>query len=534
MRAHGLSEHYDLAIAGSGFAGSLMAMIARRLGMTVVLLEKAHHPRVVIGESSTPLSNLLLETLAKRYDLPRLEPLTKWGSWQQNYPHLPCGLKRGFSFFHHKLGGEPANSVDPLDRQLLVAASPHDGIADTHWFRADFDQFVMEQACAMGVAYVDGCDLQSAHRRADSWRLQCRASDQNFETTATFLVDATGPRGLLHRLMGLEDACLPGFPATAALFSHFTDVSGFSGAQHYDEGGPPYPPDAAALHHVFDGGWIWVLHFNNGWTSAGVAAEQAVADRFGFSEGQAAWTRLLNELPEVKEQFAAARQQMPFTYSPQISFRSACMAGEGWAMLPSAAGFIDPLLSTGFPLTLLGVLRLGEIFERDWKTSRLGNSLAQYARETDQELLATADLIGALYANMNDFAMFRTLSLLYFAAASYAETVRRLNKPELARSFLLHCDPVFGAGLRRLTARARQRLTAQEKLVVREQILALIAKFDVAGLTRLPSDHCYPVRAEDLFSGADKVGASRAELEEMLRSAGFQPDELTTCETFAR
>ena len=35
-------------------------------------------------------------------------------------------------------------------------------------------------------------------------------------------------------------------------------------------------------------------------------------------------------------------------------------------MLPSAAGVIDPLLSTGFPLTLLGIARLVELIERTW------------------------------------------------------------------------------------------------------------------------------------------------------------------------
>ena len=88
---------------GSGFAGSLFAMIARRQGRSVILLERGRHPRFVIGESSTPLSNLLLDELATRYDLPALRPLTKWGSWQKHYPEVPCGLKRGFSFFHHDL-----------------------------------------------------------------------------------------------------------------------------------------------------------------------------------------------------------------------------------------------------------------------------------------------------------------------------------------------------------------------------------------------------------------------------------------------
>src|SRR6185312_11500142 len=108
------------------------------IGRSVVLIEKGVHPRFAIGESSTPLSNLLLDELASRYDLPHLRPFTAWGSWQRSYPHVGCGLKRGFSFYHHSLGG-PAEQVFERNRQLLVAASPNDAISDTHWYRADFD-----------------------------------------------------------------------------------------------------------------------------------------------------------------------------------------------------------------------------------------------------------------------------------------------------------------------------------------------------------------------------------------------------------
>jgi FADH2 O2-dependent halogenase len=43
--------------------------------------------------------------------------------------------------------------------------------------------------------------------------------------------------------------------------------------------------DDAALHHVFDGGWVWVLRFNNGITSAGVAATDAIAQELRFEDG---------------------------------------------------------------------------------------------------------------------------------------------------------------------------------------------------------------------------------------------------------
>src|SRR5258708_7635048 len=91
------SRDFDLAIIGSGFGGALLAMVARRLGLSVLLVERGRHPRFAIGESASPLTNLILEQLAVRYDLPRLLPLTTYGNWQRVYPEIGCGLKRGFT-----------------------------------------------------------------------------------------------------------------------------------------------------------------------------------------------------------------------------------------------------------------------------------------------------------------------------------------------------------------------------------------------------------------------------------------------------
>ncbi len=253
----------DVAIVGSGFGGSLAALALRKQGRSVVLLERGRHPRFAIGESSTPLANLLLEELATKYDLPRLRPLCKWGPWQRTYPEVACGKKRGFSFFAH---GDDARE---RERPLLVAASPHDEIADTHWYRPDVDHFLVREAEAEGATYLDETVLERARFDEDGGALEGRRKGRPVEVYARFVIDASGPRGFLHRALGLPEAPLRWLPATQGLYSHFADVERFDGLFPVDD--PPYPVDDAAVHHVFPGGWIWVLRFNNGLTSAGVA-----------------------------------------------------------------------------------------------------------------------------------------------------------------------------------------------------------------------------------------------------------------------
>ena len=550
-------QHFQIAVVGSGFAGSLMAMMAQRLGFSTVLIERGRHPRFAIGESSTPLANLLLEEISVEYDLPFVRPLCKWGMWQKQLPQLACGLKRGFTFYHHEFG-KPFSTSVARDNQLLVGASPNEDVADTHWYRADFDHYLVTQAQKLGVTYLDEVALTGALEATNGMLLAGTRHGEAVEIAAEFVIDATGPRGFLHRALGLSERTPTNFPATQGLFSHFENVGELPGNFSPPRQTPPYPPEHAAVHHVFPGGWIWVLKFNNGLTSAGVAATDAVADELNFREGEPAWQRLLQRLPSVAEMFQPARATIPFVYSPQLSFQSETMAGSRWALLPSAAGFVDPLLSTGFPLTLLGVQRMGKILKGrgrspsaagggrgeasdcsatsvlatccgrgtarapgNWKDSSFQKQLDDYTAVTTLELETTSRLVGALYATMNCFEVFKDLSLLYFAAASYSETARRLGKPELADGFLLCRHPVFANQLRQICEAASGTLSADAIKKLSRLIREAIEPLDVAGLTDVSRHPWYPAQASDLFRNAGKVNASEDDVRAMLARCGL-------------
>ncbi len=523
-----MNDMYDIAVVGSGFAGSIFAMIARRLGRSVVLVERGKHPRMVIGESSTPLSNLLIEEIADRYDLPVLRSLTRWGSWQRTHPEIGCGLKRGFSFFHHDLA-EPKPPQNSSDDQLLVAASSHDEIADTHWYRADLDAFLVREAEKLGVRYLDEVQLEQVVDTGEAMVIRGLRDGSEVALQARLVVDATGPRGFLHRVLGLDEAPLPEYPRTCALYSHFGGVGRLCDLPGYKSSETPsYPIDDAAVHHVFDGGWVWVLHFKNGTTSAGVAATAECAEDLKLAEGAPSWQRLLDKLPTLKQQFANATQQQPFTYLSRLGFRSSKVVGDRWAMLPSAAGFVDPMFSTGFPLTLLGVGRLAEIVDRHWNAGVPRGDLDCYAATTDGELIATSRLLAALYQNMGNFRVFRSLALLYFAAASFAETARRLGKADQARSFLLHDQGVFGEGCRSLLHRVSTGVADRDVGAIEQEVRRIIDPIDVAGLGKSPSNGWYPVLAQDLVASAWKLEASPDEVNALLERVGFFSAGATT------
>jgi FADH2 O2-dependent halogenase len=498
-----------------------MAMIARRLGLRVMLLERGQHPRFAIGESASPLAGILIEQLADRYGLPRLRPLSTFGTWQRTYPHVACGLKRGFTYFKH----EPRSRyrvADDRANQLLVAASPSDDLSDTHWLRSDVDHFLVNEAIALGTEYQDLTDLQRVEWQpgGDPVLVGARQA-RGVRIHARFVIDASGPRGFLSRALGIGDRGFDGYPPTQALFSHFTGVARCEDMEDY---GPavrqcdaaierPYPMDDAALHHVFDGGWMWVLRFGNGVTSAGVAVEDWLADDLKLADGELAWSRLLARFPSVAAQFAEARPIRPFTWLPQLAYRAASAAGQRWAMLPSAAAFIDPLFSTGIPLTLLGVERLARILAGGLDQAASADPPMTYNAATLADADRTARFIAGSYAGFRRFPMFAAYSMFYFVAASFSEMARRSASPRVPRGFLCGDSVAFTGALERLSPAGTGSVDVEQ---YEREIAGAVAHWNVAGLCDPEKKNWYPVDLDDAIRHADKLGLTGKQVRERL------------------
>ncbi|MGH2644774.1 MAG: NAD(P)/FAD-dependent oxidoreductase, partial [Chitinophagaceae bacterium] len=256
------NDHYDILIAGAGFAGSLTALILHNIGLKVCLLEKGKHPRFAIGESSTPLGDIMLRELSTKYNLPWLHAFSRYGSWQQSHPEIVCGIKRGFSFFKHYPGREFTTDTNHKN-ELLVAASDDNLLSDTNWLRADFDSFLIKKVQEAGIDYFDLTEIVSG-KWDSSWEFNMIRFQQSIKIHAFFFIDATGSSTLLHNLLGVESSSKDFLTDSFTLFSHFHQVPYWTnmlkkGGFSIDE--YPYDPDLSALHHLLDEGWLWALRF---------------------------------------------------------------------------------------------------------------------------------------------------------------------------------------------------------------------------------------------------------------------------------
>lgn len=267
---------------------------------------------------------------------------------------------------------------------------------------------------------------------------------------------------------------------------------------------------------------MWVLRFNHGVTSAGVSVGDELARELRLHEGEPAWRRLLARLPSVARQFAPAQAIREFTHLPAVSFRSAQIAGDRWALLPSAASFVDPLLSTGFALTLLGVEQLAALLAETAGPRR--RDLDRYAAAVNADAAAAAGLIGTLHQRFDQPPDFQSVLMLYFAAASFAESARRLQRPELAPGFLLRGQASFASALANI-------LTAVNTGSLRGDELALavrtaISPVNVGGWCHPARRNWYPVQFSTLFAASGRLGVSRQEIRAMLLGAGVDAAQL--------
>ncbi len=534
------SEANTIVIVGSGFAGTILARALNARGQRVVLIERHTHPRFAIGESSTPLASICLERLAIEYDLPDLLALATYDCWNRELPGVGHGLKRGFSFYRHCPNHAFTNSPRN-EARLLVSASPDNETADSHWLRSDVDHHLVRRATSEGVEFIDNCEVEWAERRGDGWVLKMDRSGRSLHLDADFVVDATGGVPFLpvdaKSEFTIRAADISGTnernslgpkvvspPDTGLIFGHFQGVRSFSDVA--DEASflkPPYPEERAAVHHLLEEGWMYVLSFDNDLVSAGFVIDRTHSDSHHFLNAppDEAWQALLSRYPTIERQFAASEPTRKLTSVPRIQRRRVSGAGPGWALLPHAFSFVSPMFSTGIAWSLTGVERLAAALSND------GDRRLWQLNEYNQMLQTEADHITSLvtpaYQLRQDFDAFVAWTQVYFAAASYHEVWQRLSDPPSedgwrSVGFLGACDPI----LQRAKVEAADQLkTAYMDRNIKKTTRGLefenlvgqvIADRNLAGLANPTRNRMYPVDLSLLLRHGDMLGLTDEEL----------------------
>lgn len=421
-------KKFDFLIVGSGFSGSISAMALVKSGYSVCLVEKESHPRFAIGESSTPVADMILRDLGDRYDLPFLKKLSRYGEWQKSYPGVVCGLKRGFSYYPHKRG-EEFTSDENHSNELLVAASENDENSDTNWLRSDVDQFLVQKAAETGVSYSDQTEVQKLSRDAknENWSVYLETPAGLEEITCDWIIDATGGPQFSSKFFNTMSTSDGFLTNSSTVYTHFEgtgrwldylDKNGFKISDY------PYNPDFSALHHLIEEGWIWMLRFNNDRLSAGVLLDGYGNESSAEKDAETIWRDIISQYPSLAELLNEAElSERPnrFFKTGRLQRRLNTLYGNGWVVLPHTAGFVDPLHSTGIAHTLSGVEYLLDMFTNH---SSKKMKLEIYQDKIFNELEFNDLLISICYRTRTNFKLFTAASMLYFVAAVRYERSR--------------------------------------------------------------------------------------------------------------
>lgn len=472
-----------VAIIGGSFSASILACILAGKGYSVVLIDAGQHPRFAIGESSTPIADLLLRRLGEKYNLPDLMTLSSYGTWQTSHPHLTCGLKRGFSYFDHRgtAAGEAMLEPELGSRSLLVAASPTDERSDTHWFRSDMDAFLFDKAKQAGVECLTGNSvvaIEAAKSGTSILKLKNKTRVQ-----ADYVIDATGRSAITAELAGVE-SLLPRLQTrSVSAFSHFTSVDSF-GDQfndlHQDQRASlPFHADDAAQHHLLDQGWVWMLRFGNGVTSVGVTAP---VDQ--QQSGQAAIGEVLaKQIEDRFSSYPALHQSMRDAQLASVPGRVLVtgrlqrffdpVVSDSIVMMPTTAVTVDPLHSTGIAHALSGVERMVCLLDAGVTSA----SLKFYRRAILDEAALIDSMVSLAYHCMPDFPRFCMACMLYFAAAITCEEL--LLAGEWPNAYWMAQDRSFLAAAHHCNQLLRSDETPQAIL---PKMQAVLAPWNQAGL----------------------------------------------------
>ncbi len=410
---------YDVAIIGSGFSGSSLAAILARHGQRVVVFEAKSHPKFAIGESMILETSEVLRATASLFDVPELAYFSS-----ENYFKLAGtshGVKRHFSYLHHS-PGQPQDKRHSL--QAVIPRQPHGH--EMHLFRQDTDAFLTATAVAYGAEVLQETPVKEIELDAAGATVITAAGERY---RAAYVVDAGGFRSILAERFGLRDMEMRTHSRT--IFTHMVNVPCYNDVgESVQEYGIPYRLSEGTLHHIFRGGWLWVIPFNNHpqstnpLCSVGLLLDPRIHPERPDLSPEEEFNAFIGQFPSIAAQFANARSVRAWTRTPRIQYSSKRVVGDRFCLLGHAAGFIDPLFSKGLYVTSMSTALCAHLL---LKAKETGDYSASAFGRLEEQTLAYVRTNDRLVANsFRSFAhpkLWEVYSIVWLLGA-YTEYVK--------------------------------------------------------------------------------------------------------------
>ena len=364
MRQSGNSD-YDVLIIGGGPAGSTAACTLAKAGRRVAVFEKEKFPRFHIGESLLPYNRPLFTELGllKKLDDPK-KFVRKNGA--------RIGLWDGsrsvrFAFANGRFTEE--ESAFQVER-------------------AEFDELLLDHAREAGANVFQEHSVQSFEVTPDAVETKVRNARSGGIKSfrGRFLIDASGTHNFTGNRMKLRRPH-PNLQKIA-VYTHFDNVDRRSG----DEAG-----DIEIYRHPE--AWFWLIPLSKSRASVGVVFDREKLRATGSdAKPETLFETYIKDSPALQSRLKNAGKIMPLKSMVDFSYSNERYVSERLVRVGDAAGFLDPIFSSGVYLAMLsarnGALAVDKSIENG---ALIGKPLKRYEREARRHMGAYRQLIEGFY-----------------------------------------------------------------------------------------------------------------------------------------
>ena len=315
-----------VCILGGGPGGCTAALQLAKLGVEVVVLEKATFPRdKVCGDA---LSGKVMRTL-ERLD----------ADLAQKVKHDAQGMPSwGVTF------------VAPSGRALRVPFSREIGIGEAPGVilpRLNFDALIFERTKkAVVVTVIEGTTAKKFERIADGWII---STNSEMEIKASIILDASGANSQFAR----QVAGLPVEPRHHA-----------AGVRAYFDGVKDLDPQGfIELIFLKDllPGYLWIFPLPNGRANVGLGMRSDVVKKRRL-DLKALMSELIADHPQLKGRFAKANMEGTIQgMGLPLASKRQKLSGDGYLLIGDAGHLIDPFTGEGISHAMISGVYAAEI-----------------------------------------------------------------------------------------------------------------------------------------------------------------------------
>ncbi len=306
----GSGDIYDVAIIGGGPAGSTAATLLGRAGRSVIVFEREKFPRFHIGESLLPFS---------------MKAFTRMDLHEKI-------LRAGFM---KKFGGEMFGSCSEQGNKFYFKDAFRSQTDHAYQVtREDFDKLLLDHAAENGAEVHEETSVERVEFSNEHVDLSTRRNGSSQTVRARYLIDASGRNSVLGNKFGIKET-----------YDHLQKLSIFA---HYDSVSRAEGIDGTltALIRGIDR-WFWIIPLTPERTSIGVVLDGEVFRKSKLS-AEDFLEQAIAEQPIIAKRMVPNGHRASKVYvATDFSYRSTKLYGDRWLLAGDAAGFIDPIFSSG-------------------------------------------------------------------------------------------------------------------------------------------------------------------------------------------